>query len=65
MGERELRTMMLPPFAEAIREGHAMAVMAAYHEIDGIPITGDPFLLRRFCARSGAFVDLCSPIWAR
>ncbi|HKO20520.1 MAG TPA: glycoside hydrolase family 3 N-terminal domain-containing protein, partial [Acidobacteriaceae bacterium] len=33
LGERELRTIMLPPFAEAIREGHAMAVMAAYHEI--------------------------------
>jgi beta-glucosidase len=45
MGERELRTIMLKPFEPAIREGHAMGVMAAYHEIDGIPITADPLLL--------------------
>ncbi len=55
MGERELRTMMLPPFAEAIREGHAMAVMAAYHEIDGIPITGDPFLLKTILRQEWGF----------
>ena len=46
MGERELRTEMLKGFEPAIREGHAMGVMAAYHEIDGIPITADPFLLK-------------------
>ena len=47
MGERELRTVMLRGFEPAIREGHAMGVMAAYHEIDGIPITADPFLLKQ------------------
>jgi beta-glucosidase len=36
----------LKPFEPAFREGHAMATMAAYHEIDGIPITADPFLLK-------------------
>ncbi|MGC2637061.1 MAG: glycoside hydrolase family 3 N-terminal domain-containing protein [Acidobacteriaceae bacterium] len=55
MGERELRTIMLPPFAEAIREGHAMAVMAAYHEIDGIPITDDPFLLKTILRQEWGF----------
>ena len=45
-GERELRTVMLKSFEPAFREGHAMATMAAYHEIDGIPITADPFLLK-------------------
>ena len=55
MGERELRTMMLPPFAEAIRDGHAMAVMAAYHEIDGIPITADPFLLKTILRQEWGF----------
>jgi len=55
MGERELRTMMLPAFAEAIREGHAMAVMAAYHEIDGIPITADPFLLKTILRQEWGF----------
>ena len=44
IGERELRTIMLKSFEPAIREGHAMAVMAAYHEIDGIPVAADPEL---------------------
>ncbi len=45
MGEREVRTIMLKSFEPAIREGHAMGVMAAYHEIDGIPVAGDSALL--------------------
>src|ERR1700723_1011737 len=52
MGERELRTMMLPAFAEAIREGHAMA---AYHEIDGIPFAGYPFLLKTILRQEWGF----------
>ncbi len=46
IGERELRSVMLKSFEPAIRQGHAMGVMAAYHEIDGIPVTDDPFLLK-------------------
>jgi beta-glucosidase len=46
MGERELRSVMLKSFEPAFRDGHAMATMAAYHEIDGIPVTADPFLLK-------------------
>lgn len=44
-GERELRSIMLKAFEPAMREGHAMATMAAYHEIDGIPVTADSHLL--------------------
>lgn len=44
-GERELRTVLLKSLEPAIREGHAMAVMAAYPEIDGLPITANPHLL--------------------
>jgi beta-glucosidase len=44
-GERELRTIMLKAFEPAYREGHAMGAMAAYHEIDGIPVTADDELL--------------------
>jgi beta-glucosidase len=47
MGEREVRMTMLRGFEPAFREGHAMGTMAAYHEIDGIPITADPFLLKK------------------
>ena len=45
IGERELRTVMLKSFEPAIREGHAGAVMVAYHEIDGIPMTANPLVL--------------------
>lgn len=45
-GERELRSAMLKSFEPSFREGGAMATMAAYHEIDGIPVTGDPYLLK-------------------
>jgi beta-glucosidase len=47
MGERELRSVMLKGFEPAFRDGHAMATMAAYHEIDGVPVTADPFLLKK------------------
>jgi beta-glucosidase len=47
MGERELRMVMLCGFEPAFRQGHAMGAMAAYHEIDGIPVTADPFLLKQ------------------
>jgi beta-glucosidase len=47
LGERELRSVMLKSFEPAFREGHAMAAMAAYHEIDGIPVTADPMLLKK------------------
>lgn len=44
-GEREVRTVMLKTFEPAIREGHAMAVMAAYNDIDGLPCTANRWLL--------------------
>jgi beta-glucosidase len=55
MGERELRMVMLRSFEPAIREGHAMGVMAAYHEIDGIPMTADPFLLKTVLRKEWGF----------
>lgn len=47
IGERELRSLMLKSFEPAVREGGALGIMAAYHEIDGIPVTADPFLLKK------------------
>jgi beta-glucosidase len=55
IGERELRTVMLKPFEPAFRDGHAMATMAAYHEIDGIPVTADPFLLKTILRNEWGF----------
>jgi beta-glucosidase len=36
---------MLKSFEPAVREGKAMGIMAAYHDIDGVPCTGNPWLL--------------------
>jgi beta-glucosidase len=55
IGERELRTVMLKSFEPAFREGHAMATMAAYHEIDGIPVTADLFLLKTILRNEWGF----------
>ena len=55
IGERELRSVMLKPFEPAIADGKAMGVMAAYHEIDGIPITADPFLLKKILRQEWGF----------
>jgi len=55
IGQRELRMVMLRGFEPAFREGHAMGAMAAYHEIDGIPVTADPLLLKRVLRREWGF----------
>ncbi len=54
-GERELRSVMLKSFEPAFRQGHAMGTMAAYHEIDGIPVTADPFLLKTILREEWGF----------
>jgi beta-glucosidase len=55
IGERELRMTMLPPFMTAVREGQVMSVMAAYNEVDGIPMTDDPFLLKAVLRKEWGF----------
>ena len=55
MGERELRSVMLRGFEPAIRDAHAMGVMAAYHDIDGIPMTADPFVLKTILRQEWGF----------
>lgn len=55
IGERELRMVMLKSFEPAFREGHAMSVMAAYHEIDGIPVTADPLLFETILRKEWGF----------
>jgi beta-glucosidase len=55
IGERELRSVMLKSFEPSFRQGHAMATMAAYHEIDGIPVTADPFLLKEILRKEWGF----------
>lgn len=55
IAERELREIFLAPFERAICEGGALAVMAAYHEIDGVPCTASSFLLQNILRDSWRF----------
>ncbi|MFA7420778.1 MAG: glycoside hydrolase family 3 N-terminal domain-containing protein [Melioribacteraceae bacterium] len=45
IGEREARSSFLYVFEKAIRDGGAMGIMAAYHELDGIPCVTNKWLL--------------------
>jgi beta-glucosidase len=55
MGERELRSTMLKGFEPAFVQGHAMATMAGYHELDGIPMTANPMLLKQVLRNEWGF----------
>lgn len=54
-GEREMRMVLLKSLEPAVREGHAMAVMAAYPEIDGLPVTANPHLLIEILRKEWGF----------
>ncbi len=45
IGEREARSTHLYIFEKAVTEGKAQGIMAAYHDIDGIPCISSPWLL--------------------
>lgn len=55
VGEREMRSLMLKSFEPAVREAKAMGVMAAYHDIDGVPVTANPWLLDKVLRREWGF----------
>ncbi|KAI1822065.1 glycoside hydrolase superfamily [Xylaria intraflava] len=44
-GERELRTVHLPPFKRAIIDANAFSIMSAYHSYDGVPAVADKHTL--------------------
>ena len=45
VGEREFRETHLYPFEAAVKEAKVLSVMAAYHEIDGVPCHANKWLL--------------------
>ncbi|MGD6940989.1 glycoside hydrolase family 3 N-terminal domain-containing protein [Cytobacillus gottheilii] len=54
IGERELREIHLPPMIAAIQSG-ALACMAAYNEIDGIPCHANGYLLNHILREEFGF----------
>ncbi|MBB3699368.1 glycoside hydrolase family 3 C-terminal domain-containing protein [Flammeovirga yaeyamensis] len=45
LGERTSRTDFLPVFEKAVKEGGALNLMSSYSELDGVPCTGNKWLL--------------------
>lgn len=58
IGERELREVYGRPFEMAIREGGARAVMPAYNDIDGVPVTGSADLLTGILRKDYGFTGM-------
>lgn len=46
LSERTLREIYLPPFKAAVDAG-ALSLMTAFNELNGVPATANPFLLRQ------------------
>ncbi|KPM38393.1 Periplasmic beta-glucosidase [Neonectria ditissima] len=44
-GERELRSLYLPPFKRAIIDSGATSIMSSYNSYDGVPVVSDAHLL--------------------
>ena len=54
-GEREIRSVFLKSFEPAVREGKVMGIMAAYHDIDGVPCTGNSWLFNEILRKEWGF----------
>ena len=54
-GERELRSVYLEPFRQAVMEAGALSVMPAYSEIDGVPCSASKWLLRKILRQEWGF----------
>ncbi|MDN3584546.1 glycoside hydrolase family 3 N-terminal domain-containing protein [Mucilaginibacter flavus] len=55
IGERELRSMFLAPFRDAVQEANIAAIMPSYNEIDGIPAHSNEFLLKQVLRKEWNF----------
>jgi beta-glucosidase len=55
LGERELRSMFLAPFKDAVQDANIYALMPSYNEIDGIPAHSSEFLLKQVLREEWGF----------
>ena len=62
VSERALRELYLPPFEAAVRDGGALAVMAASHSVNGVHMT-EHELLRRVLKDEWGFTGLVVSDW--
>ena len=55
VGERTLRELHLYPFEGAVKEANLYSLMPGYHEVDGIPVHANPWLLTDILRREWGF----------
>ncbi|TDW48128.1 beta-glucosidase [Flavobacterium sp. 270] len=53
--ERQLRNIYLPPFEKALKEAHCATIMTSFNTNDGIPASGNDFLLRTVLRKEWGF----------
>ena len=58
MSEQELRDLHLRPFEAAVHEASVMAVMPAYHEILGLPVHANPYMLTEILRNEWGFAGI-------
>ncbi len=63
IGEPLLRNVYLPPFAAAVDAG-VPTFMAGFHELNGVPASGNEYLLRTILRREWGFEGLVVSDWA-
>jgi beta-glucosidase len=55
LSERILRETHFAPFEAAVKEASLMSIMPAYHEIDGVPVHADKWMLDTLLRREWGF----------
>ncbi len=55
ISERQLRETHFRPFEAAVKEANLMSIMPAYHEIDGIPVHANKFMLDTLLRKEWGF----------
>lgn len=63
VSKRKLLSLFLPPFEKAVKEGGAATVMTAYQAVDGVPVTVNPWILRKTLKEDWGFSGFVVTDW--
>lgn len=55
IGERDLRSLHMPPFKAAVQEANIYSIMPGYHEVDAVPVHASSWLLNDILRKEWGF----------